>query len=135
MRLLLSVSTSPGDLVFVDHQGLNEQLTSSAQTARRGSFRNDVIRRDGPACVVTKAEKADCDAAHLIPHSKGDEVRFVVSSFDDVVFQYIMKVMRLRSPEGASARRIGINMTENGIFLRKDLHSMLARGQVALIKV
>ena len=46
-----------------------------------------------------------------------------------------MKVMRLRSPEGASARRIGINMTENGIFLRKDLHSMLARGQVALIKV
>ena len=46
-----------------------------------------------------------------------------------------MKVMRLRSPEGASARRIGIDTTENGIFLSKNLHSKLARGQVALIKV
>ena len=44
-------------------------------------FRDDVINRDGPVCVVTKLEAAHCDAVHLIPHSKGDEVRFVVDSY------------------------------------------------------
>ena len=43
--------------------------------------------------------------------------------------------MELRSPEDGSAPRPGINMTENGIFLRKDVHSKLGRGQAALIKV
>jgi hypothetical protein len=46
-------------------------------TRRRARFRTDVMERDGNACVVTRVE--GCDAAHLIPHSKGDEVRFVVS--------------------------------------------------------
>jgi hypothetical protein len=41
--------------------------------------------------------------------------------------------MRLRSPEDGSAPRI--DMTENGILLSKDVHSKLARGEVALIKV
>ena len=41
--------------------------------------------------------------------------------------------MQLRSPEDGSAPRI--DMTENGILLRMDVHSMLAVGKVALIKV
>jgi hypothetical protein len=41
--------------------------------------------------------------------------------------------MRLRSPEDGPAPRI--DMTENGIFLSKEVHLMLAIGQVALIKV
>ena len=44
--------------------------------------------------------------------------------------------MQLRSPEGpedGSAPRI--DMTENVIFLSKDLHSKLAIGEVAFIKV
>ena len=44
--------------------------------------------------------------------------------------------MQLRSPEDpedGSAPRI--DMTENGILLRMDLHAMLGKGQVALIKV
>ncbi|KAN0103821.1 hypothetical protein V8E52_011597, partial [Russula decolorans] len=52
------------------------------------------------------------------PHSKGDE--------------YIKRVMRLRSPEDVPVPRI--DMTENGILLRKDVHSLLASGQVAFIK-
>ena len=44
--------------------------------------------------------------------------------------------MQLRSPEDPEdGSAPWIDMTENGIFLRKDVHSMLARGQVALIKV
>jgi hypothetical protein len=41
--------------------------------------------------------------------------------------------MQLRSPEDGSAPRI--DMTENGILLGKEVHSKLARGEVALIKV
>jgi hypothetical protein len=40
--------------------------------------------------------------------------------------------MELRSPD--SAPRIDIDMTENGIFLSKNVHSKLGRGQVAFIK-
>ncbi len=40
--------------------------------------------------------------------------------------------MRLRSREDGSVQ---IDMTENGILLRADVHRMLARGEVALIKV
>ena len=73
-----SVSTSPEECAFVDSdEGSNDRLTSTAQTPRRAHFRDDVIKRDGPACVITQAEEGHSDAAHLIPHSKGDEVRFV----------------------------------------------------------
>ena len=74
-----SVSTSPEDCVFVDHQGLNDRLTATSQTQRRHDFRRNVIRRDGHACVVTLEPELSCDAVHLIPRSKGDEVRFVGS--------------------------------------------------------
>lgn len=77
-----SVSTSPEGFAFVDHEGLNNRLTSTEQTTCRYNFRGDVIQRDGHVCVVTQEAEEDCDAAHLIPHSKGDEVRLVVSSFN-----------------------------------------------------
>ena len=77
-----SVPTSPEDCVFIDHEGLNERITSTAQTPRRTTFRRDVIRRDGPVCVVTEGVRGDCDAVHLIPRGKGDEVRFMVSSYN-----------------------------------------------------
>jgi hypothetical protein len=41
--------------------------------------------------------------------------------------------MQLRSPEDRPETRI--DMAENGILLRKDVHAILGRGQVALIKV
>ena len=80
-----SVSTSPGRCVFVDYEGLNDRLTTTEATTRRADFRDDVIRRDGRACVVTQEGEDHCDAAHLIPHSKGDEVRFVVSSHNHLM--------------------------------------------------
>ena len=77
-----SVSTSPGDCVFVDNQGLNDKLTSTVLTQRRSNFRADVIRRDGNACVVTQVAGWDCDAIHLIPRSKGDKVGLLISSYN-----------------------------------------------------
>ena len=89
-----SVSTSPENCAFVDHQGLNDRFTSTAQTPRSNHFREDVIRRDGYACVVTQEAEDLCDPAHLIPRCKGDEVRSVVSSynyFHDVVSSTLQK--------------------------------------------
>jgi hypothetical protein len=41
--------------------------------------------------------------------------------------------MQLRSPEDGSTPQI--DMTENGVFLGKEVHSKLSRGEVAFIKV
>jgi len=79
------VSISPGRCAFVDYECLSDRITTTEETARRRDFRDDVVRRDGPACVVTQVEEDDCDAAHLIPQSKGDEVRFVVSSYNHLM--------------------------------------------------
>ncbi|KAH9965207.1 hypothetical protein BC827DRAFT_1382322 [Russula dissimulans] len=107
---------------FVDHLGSNDRYTSTAHTPRRHNFRDDVIRRDGDACVVTQATQAVCDAVHLIPWSKGDE--------------YIAKVIQLRSPGDISAlpSNVRINDIVNGMLLRKDLHAHLGMGDFAFIK-
>ena len=82
---LHSVSTFPGHCAFVDHEGLNDRITTSEGTLRRRDFRDDVIKRDGPVCVITQVGAYHCDATHLIPHSKGDQVRFVVSSYNHLM--------------------------------------------------
>jgi hypothetical protein len=83
VRLLFSISTSPGHCTFVDYEGLNDRITTIT-TDRLPSFRDNVVQRDGPACVVTE-EQGVGEAAHLIPHSKGDEVRFVVNSYNHLM--------------------------------------------------
>ena len=47
-------------------------ITSSDATSRMPYFHSGVVERDG-ACVLTGIESY-CDAVHLLPHSKGDEV-------------------------------------------------------------
>ena len=63
-----------GQFAFVDYNALNERITSSSQTQRRSNFRRDVLERDGMFCVFTGETQDVCDAAHIIPRSKGDEV-------------------------------------------------------------
>jgi len=60
--------------IYVDYNVLNDPITSSAQTQRRHDFRDDVIERDGQRCIITQQRGEDCDACHIIPRSKGDEV-------------------------------------------------------------
>ena len=58
----------------IDHDIARTQITSSAHTDRREDFRADVVERDRGQCVLTGFEADMCDAAHLIGHSKGDDV-------------------------------------------------------------
>ncbi|KAH0826893.1 hypothetical protein J3R83DRAFT_4446 [Lanmaoa asiatica] len=104
-----------GDCTFVDYQGLNDRITSTERTSRRESFRRDVLLRDG-SCVVTGRNAHACDAAHLIPRSKGDE--------------YIARVVQKRSHLYTPPPSItGIDDTQNGLLLDKALHWRLGVGE------
>jgi hypothetical protein len=125
----------------VDYEGLNDKITSTGQTPRRENFRGEIQDRDGLFCVVTRAGK--CDAAHIIPRSKGDEVTsndydHSIWFLNDGLFQYIFKVVRERWPlyeDEDTPPEIRINAVENGVFLRSDLRKMLGEGDVAFLKV
>jgi hypothetical protein len=73
--LLTAIAVSQENLVFVDLNGLNERVTTSSATAAQhsGSFREKIVQRDG-SCIITGEKVELCDAAHLIPGGKGDEV-------------------------------------------------------------
>jgi hypothetical protein len=60
--------------VYVDYLVLNDRVTSSTQTQSREEFHDNVIERDGPFCIITREAARFCDASHIIPRSKGDEV-------------------------------------------------------------
>jgi hypothetical protein len=135
-----SVSTSPEDCAFIDYQGLNDRLTSTERTARSNNFRDDVIQRDGHACVVTQKAEDLCDAAHLIPRCKGDEVRFVVSSYNYFMTLFSSTLQKCYNFVLLEITRHGLRMLRlidirNGVLLRRDLHAALGKGQVAFIKV
>ncbi|KAH9046785.1 hypothetical protein EDB84DRAFT_601098 [Lactarius hengduanensis] len=115
--------TPLGDCIFVDYQGSNDQATSTVPTDCPNDFRDNVIARDGSACVVTRDPALCCDAAHLIPWCKGD--------------QYIQKVFEVRSScyhRGSLPSISGIDDVRNGVFLTKTVHSMLAYGMVAFLR-
>jgi hypothetical protein len=78
--LLIHCCVVIGDYHLVDYQTLNDRITSSEQTTRRSDFRRSIIQRNGEFCVVTRTLGIYCDAAHIIPRSKGDEVLFKIDS-------------------------------------------------------
>ena len=53
-------------------------ITSSDATSRMADLHSDVVERDG-VCVLTGLEEGYCDAVHLLPPSKGDEVCYSCS--------------------------------------------------------
>jgi len=122
---LLTKRCATGSYHLVDFYGLIDHITSSSLTQRRSTFRNDVSLRDAGCCVITQNYASLCDAAHIIPHCKGDEyISFVVSDrsvlYEDQQFP----------PENG----IDINSTQNGVFLRKDLHAQFGDAMSAFLK-
>jgi hypothetical protein len=52
-----------------------KQMTSTASVVtHRPNFRQDIKRRDGDFCTITREPAVHCDTVHLIPKCKGDEV-------------------------------------------------------------
>ena len=75
------IPVSPELCHFIDYQGLNDRVTTtthSDQSSGCTEFRDRILERDGSTCVVTHEVVEGCDAAHLIPGSKTDEVAFMI---------------------------------------------------------
>ncbi|KAJ7066413.1 hypothetical protein C8F01DRAFT_700842 [Mycena amicta] len=69
------------------------------------------------ACLVTGAPEQDCQACHLLPHSKGDA--------------YISAISNLRAGDEAPVTEIGD--IRNGVLLYKGLHDVLGDGKIAFM--
>lgn len=85
--MLTAITVSGGDFLPVDVRGLNDRVTSSATPQCDSDFRDAIVRRD-TSCVITG--ERECDAAHLIPHAKGDMVMssipWIFSDDIDILF-------------------------------------------------
>jgi len=57
------------------------RVTSSVHIAREGQFHDGVADRDVRSCVLADMWEGNCDAVHLLPHSKGHEVCYSYSQF------------------------------------------------------
>ncbi|KAN0097128.1 hypothetical protein V8E55_001574 [Tylopilus felleus] len=87
-------------------------ITSSDPTTRV-DLRSQVIERDG-TCVLTRFHSFNCDAAHLLPHSKGDE--------------YIDNYTHRRSRDTDGNDIVSeIDDVRNGILLNKVAHPNLGK--------
>jgi hypothetical protein len=69
-----SIMVDPPQLVNVEALNDRQSDTMSFASSSRAEFVREVVQRD-ETCVLTSARRRICDAAHLIPHSKGDAVR------------------------------------------------------------
>jgi hypothetical protein len=78
-----SVKVDPPRLV--DIEGLNDRESDTLSSAHSSSadFAQGLVQRDG-TCVLINADREVCDAAHLIPLSKGDAVSLFLSYFDSI---------------------------------------------------
>ncbi|KAH9173584.1 hypothetical protein EDB89DRAFT_1958641 [Lactarius sanguifluus] len=93
-----------------EERGRMSHCTSSALTARRRSFLDEVAQRDGGRCLLTGWAGKFCDAVHLLPHRKGD--------------MYISTYTQRRSRARDDITE-DINDIRNGVFLNKVAHVML----------
>jgi len=60
---------------LVDHQAINDRSSDASDvTERTAGFRLGLVERD-EICRGTDEMAVNCTACHIIPHSKGDNVR------------------------------------------------------------
>ncbi|KIM90547.1 hypothetical protein PILCRDRAFT_1822 [Piloderma croceum F 1598] len=112
-----------GNYHIIDYNALNDRITSSERTIRSSRFRSNIETRDGLVCIFTGARGSRCDAARLLPKTKGDEYIGVV--LEDRFSLY---------DPALESGILGINSVENGMLMRKDLHALFGRGESAFIK-
>ncbi|KAH9026847.1 hypothetical protein EDB85DRAFT_159729 [Lactarius pseudohatsudake] len=104
----------------IDPHILRTRDTTSVSSSRRGTFHEDVAARDGQRCVWTGWGVENCDAVHLIPHSKSDK--------------YILNFTR-HCERGDKGDDIitDIDSIRNGILLNKVAHRTLGKNLAFLM--
>lgn len=92
-------------------------VTQDSVSTRRMRFGDDVKARDG-VCVVTGTTPYNCDAVHLLSHSKGDS--------------YIKSFTTGRGPTSSDIIH-DINSVQNGLLLNTGLHLPLGHDFAILV--
>ena len=60
---------------LVDVDAIDDRTSDASELSdRRADFGDRIVDRDG-TCVITGERARLCAACHIIPHSKGDNVR------------------------------------------------------------
>ncbi|KAF8815106.1 hypothetical protein BYT27DRAFT_7199581 [Phlegmacium glaucopus] len=100
---------------------LIDDRTSNASNLSicRADFRSRIIERDG-TCVCTGELPRDCNACHIIPHSKGND--------------YLVNALSYRSGPNNVEELDGIDDIRNGFLLSTFLHRPFGDGSLAFLK-
>lgn len=132
-RNLLFIPTLP--IRLIDSHGLDHLTSSQVTTESRDDFQDEVYGRD-ESCVITGQTVDVCEAAYLIPHSKGSQVCTLLIEYYRSLetAQYIQTVCCLRT--GNEQPEIeNINDVRNGILLSVGIHRQFTRNGLAILRV
>jgi len=105
---------------------------TTARSARQADFRQDLIDRDG-TCVMSGSPPRNCQACHIIPHSKGDKVCPNVSRSLQAYSssKYIIELAQHREESSLE----GINDARNGLLLYDGFHRPFGESRIAFLRV
>lgn len=115
----------------VDPNIAHSNITSSCSSTQRAGFHDKVAERDKWQCVLTGFPQIRCEAAHLLPHSKGDNVSQSYSHLISLTWQwsqYISMYTQHRSRDPTRNDVVqNINSVQNGLFLNKFTHPVVGQ--------
>ena len=111
---------------------------SNISSTRANIFRKDVRDRD-QRCVGTGDDDELCDAAHIIPHSKGDEVRQIFLPVPllgpYIPVKYISRLSAQRGGPGDGSALNAIDDPRNGLLLATGVHRAFGLQRIAFLRV
>ncbi|KAJ7102366.1 hypothetical protein B0H15DRAFT_1017512 [Mycena belliarum] len=108
------VPTKNGSRRYVDAAALSDPTSDGSHSSRDLSLRARTILRDHGHCIVCGREEAlFCQAAHIIPHSKGEEyLRYVNNS-------------RFRKKVDTDSKLTGLDVVQNAVLVGSGLHQAM----------
>ncbi|KAJ6604631.1 hypothetical protein DFH09DRAFT_1300820 [Mycena vulgaris] len=121
---------------YIDLHILADRTSARTESKpRQKRFRQRLKRRDrrcvfsqaAPATAIRSVRPRDCEAAHIIPHSKGREASPLLPATTKLNFMFHAV------PEDERLR--GIDDPKNGLFLLSVLHTSAGDGECAFLLV
>jgi hypothetical protein len=136
---LLTLLTFSDDPRLVNVNVVDDRTSDASDlTLHRADFRQRVIAHDS-TCVITGDPPHLCDACHILPHSKGNNVR-PQKFYDLATFSFFNKYMsNAVHHRGGTDDPVNdlndINDIRNGLLLNKLLHVFIGNGDSAFLMV
>ena len=108
-------------------------MTWLSVTTRPRGFRVRVVDRDG-FCVMSDTDAVSCEAAHIIPHSKTDDVRIIyllLLQVSNVSTKYMSNLVSIRArPDD----HLEMEDVRNALLLNILVHHHFGQGELAFLK-